>query len=225
MTSPTKLNPSSPFCNQRPRGITTCLRFQRGPRSHSAHYIHGGSTFYKIRNDSHGIWGFTPIPDWSKRPWRAKGPIISAWISFFWITICRYLPKQTLTVFIHEFLPSDHLPSTALNFKCSGNDMRKFFLSHALQSLRPEGMVNFDESSWRVVMMGNRTVAGRGNETVSRFVNDDVKASFTFFISMKPDRTKVPLILIANSRMPEPQPIRCASGPPRRHLAQPNRVV
>jgi hypothetical protein len=58
-------------------------------------------------------------------------------------------------------------------------------------------IVNFDESSWRLVMIAGRTVAPRGAEAVRRYVNGDVKASFTFFASVLADGTKLPLILLA----------------------------
>jgi hypothetical protein len=44
-------------------------------------------------------------------------------------------------------------------------------------------MVNFDESSWQLVMVSVRTVARRGAKTVNRFINGDMEATFTFFAS------------------------------------------
>jgi hypothetical protein len=65
-----------------------------------------------------------------------------------------------------------------------------------------ERLVNFDESSWRLVNAGSRTVAQHGSESVNRFVNGDVKASFMFFASVTASGTKLPLILIAKGRTP-----------------------
>jgi hypothetical protein len=61
-------------------------------------------------------------------------------------------------------------------------------------------MVNFGESSWRLVMVSERTIRERGTETVNRFINGDVKAAFTFFASVVADGTKLPLILVAKDK-------------------------
>jgi hypothetical protein len=137
--------------------------------------------------------------------------------------------KQTLTMLVHGFVACHKLPATALNFKCSTTYMRRFLkrtglsFRHARPARRPvldesecddflfafhlsldvlgrSAVVNFDESNWRLVMTGNRTVAERGSETVERFVNGDVKAGFTFFASILADGTKLPLILIAKGK-------------------------
>jgi hypothetical protein len=51
-------------------------------------------------------------------------------------------------------------------------------------------LVNFDESSWRLVKTSERTIAERGTEVVNRYVNGDMKAAFTFFASVVADGTK-----------------------------------
>jgi hypothetical protein len=61
-------------------------------------------------------------------------------------------------------------------------------------------MVNFDESSWRLVMVATRTVAERGAETMNRFINGDMKAQFTFFASVVADGTKLHPILVAKGK-------------------------
>lgn len=137
--------------------------------------------------------------------------------------------KRTLTMLVHGLVACGRLPPTALNFKCSTTYMRRFlkrtglswrharparrpvldedecrdyvfYLNMSLEVLGRAAVVNFDESSWRLVMCGARTVAERGSESVERFVNGDVKASFTFFASIQADGTKLPLILIAKGK-------------------------
>jgi hypothetical protein len=61
-------------------------------------------------------------------------------------------------------------------------------------------LVNFDESNWKLVMTADRTVAERGAESVKRYINGNIKASFTFFASILANGTKLPLILIARGR-------------------------
>jgi hypothetical protein len=63
------------------------------------------------------------------------------------------------------------------------------------------GNLNFDESRWRLAMTTERTVAERGVESVKRYVNGNLKASFTLFASILANGTKPPLILIATGRI------------------------
>jgi hypothetical protein len=67
-------------------------------------------------------------------------------------------------------------------------------------SFARSAIVNFDESSWRLVMTSGRTVAEDGAETVKQYVNGDVKACFTFFASILADGMKLPLILLAKGK-------------------------
>jgi hypothetical protein len=131
----------------------------------------------------------------------------------------------------HGFLASGDLPSAPLNFKCSGIYVRKFLkrtglsFRHGQPIRRPaldkeecddfilsihisleifgrEAVVNFDESSWRLVNAASRMVAEHGSESVTRFVNGDVKESVTFLASVTASGIKLPLILIAKGRTP-----------------------
>jgi hypothetical protein len=138
--------------------------------------------------------------------------------------------RQTLTLLIHGFVAEGLLPESALNFKCSNKYARRFLKRVGLSFRRgrprrrpdldedecflflcsfhlvmsifpPSAIVNFDESSWRLVMVSGRTVAPRGAEVVRRYVNGDVKASFTFFASVLADGTKLPLVLLAKGKI------------------------
>jgi hypothetical protein len=51
-----------------------------------------------------------------------------------------------------------------------------------------------------LVTVSERTVAEQSAETVNRFINGDVKATFTFFTSVIADSTKFPPILVAKSK-------------------------
>jgi hypothetical protein len=62
------------------------------------------------------------------------------------------------------------------------------------------GLVNFDESSWRLVMMAEKTLAERGTDVVNRYVNGDMRAKFPFFASVVADGTKLLLVLVAKGR-------------------------
>jgi transposase len=137
--------------------------------------------------------------------------------------------RQTLLFLVQGFIAEGLLPESAFNFKCSYKFASRFLRRTGLSfrrgrpCRRPEldedecfeflvsfyvsvsthplsAIVNFDESSWRVVMISGRTVAPRGAETVRRYVNGDVKASFTFFASVLADGTKLPLILLAKGK-------------------------
>jgi hypothetical protein len=137
--------------------------------------------------------------------------------------------KQPLIMLVQSFVASGDLPEPAPNFKCSTTDMRRFvkrnglsfrrarscrrsnlddheeskfiFLFHILLEIfGPTTTVHFDKSSWRLVMVSERTVAERGAETVNRFTNGHVKATFTFFASVVADDTKLPPILVAKGK-------------------------
>jgi hypothetical protein len=88
--------------------------------------------------------------------------------------------------------------------KLDGTPCNDFTVSFhmSLEIFGREPVVNFDESRWRIVMTGSRTVAERGSESVKRFINGDVKASFSFFACVKADGTQLPLWLIAQGRTP-----------------------
>jgi hypothetical protein len=62
-------------------------------------------------------------------------------------------------------------------------------------------MVIFDESSWRLVMISERTVVEWGAEIVNRFTNGDVTATFAFFASVVANGTKLPLIVAAKGKI------------------------
>jgi transposase len=98
------------------------------------------------------------------------------------LDLSTYVLKQTLIMLVRSFVASGDLPESALNFKCSIPYMRRFLKSNGL-SFRPArscrrsnldnqeesefafffhvsleifgstAMVNFDESSWRLVMV------------------------------------------------------------------------
>jgi hypothetical protein len=70
----------------------------------------------------------------------------------------------------------------------------------SFEMLGPTAMVNLDESSWRLVTVSERTVAERSAETMNRFINCDVKATFNFFASVIADGTQFPPILVAKSK-------------------------
>jgi hypothetical protein len=71
-----------------------------------------------------------------------------------------------------------------------------------LISFATSPIVNFDESSWRLVMSSARTMAERRTETVKRYVNGHTKAAFAFFASILADGPKLPLILLAKGGTP-----------------------
>jgi hypothetical protein len=137
--------------------------------------------------------------------------------------------QQTILMLVHNFVATGDLPEAALAFKCSTKFVRRFLKRNGLSFRRgrptrrpeldenecfdflvsfhlslmmwpPSVIVNFDESSWRVVMTSDRTVAHRGAEVVKQYVDGDVKASFTFFASVLADGTKLPLIFIAKGK-------------------------
>jgi hypothetical protein len=137
--------------------------------------------------------------------------------------------RQTLVFLVQGFVAEGTLPESALNFKCSNKYASRFLKRTGLSfrrgrpCRRPEldddecfeylvsfhtsmmmfplsAIVNFDESSWRLVQTSGRTVAPRGAEVVRRYVNGDVKASFTFFASVRADGTKLPLVLLAKGK-------------------------
>jgi hypothetical protein len=78
----------------------------------------------------------------------------------------------------------------------------KFIFSFhiSLEIFGPMALVDFDESSWRLVITSERTIAERGTEVVNRYVNGDIKPAFTFFASVEADGTKLPLVLAAKGR-------------------------
>jgi transposase len=137
--------------------------------------------------------------------------------------------KQTLLMLVQSYVASAQLPESALEFKCSTTYVRRFLRRNGLSYRRarparrpeideneveeftvsfyasyevfgPPAIVNFDESSWRLVMTSDRTVAQRGAESVRRYVNGDIKATFTFLASIVADGTKLPLTLIAKGK-------------------------
>jgi hypothetical protein len=116
--------------------------------------------------------------------------------------------QQTILMLVHNFVAAGELPEATLAFKCSTKFARRFLKRNDLAfhrgrpTRRPalnedecfeflvsfhisflmwplSAIVNFDESSWRVVMTSDRTVAHRGSETVKQYVSGDVKASST----------------------------------------------
>jgi hypothetical protein len=145
------------------------------------------------------------------------------------IDLSTYVLKQMLIMLVQSCVAAGDLPESALNFKCLTIYMRRFFKKHGLSFRRacscsrpdlndqevsefvllfhisleifgPTAMVNFGESSWRLVMVSERTVAQRGAETVNWFINGDAKATFTFFASVVADGTKLPLIFVAKGK-------------------------
>jgi hypothetical protein len=139
--------------------------------------------------------------------------------------------KHEILMLIHDLIVAGDVSESKLNFKCSTTFLRRFLRRHGLSlrrgrpSRRPNldddecfefliefhvsmmsfatsAIVNFDESSWRLVMTSTRTVAERGIETVKRYVDGDSKACFTFFASILADGTKLPLILLAKGKTP-----------------------
>jgi hypothetical protein len=74
------------------------------------------------------------------------------------------------------------------------------FISHFSRNFWTTAMVNFDESSWPLMMVSETIVAERGAETVNRFINGDAKAMLTFFASVIADGTKLRLILVAKGK-------------------------
>jgi hypothetical protein len=143
--------------------------------------------------------------------------------------LSTYALKQTLIMLAQSFVASGDLRESALNFTCSTTFMRRFlkrnglsfrrnrswrrpnlddqeesefvFLFHiSFEMFGPIAMVNFDESSWRLVMVSERTVAERSAGTVNRFINGDVKATFAFFALVVADDIKVPSILVTKSK-------------------------
>jgi transposase len=129
--------------------------------------------------------------------------------------------RQQILMLVHDLVSTGKLPESKLHFKCSTTYMTRFLRRNGLSfrrgrpSRRPaldddecfeflvefhvslmsfatSAIVNFDESSWRLVMTSGRTVAERGTETVKCDVNGDTKAGFTFFASILADGTKPP---------------------------------
>jgi transposase len=75
-------------------------------------------------------------------------------------------------------------------------------LNGAFLRYPPDAILNFDESSWHLVMSGEQMVAERGVEAVHQYVNGDAKASFTFFATISAAGQKFPLILLAKGKTP-----------------------
>jgi hypothetical protein len=72
----------------------------------------------------------------------------------------------------------------------------------ALQAECPaERIINFDESSWSLVMVSERLIAERGAEVIPGFTEADSEACFTFFATCAADGSKFPLILMAKRRI------------------------
>jgi hypothetical protein len=141
----------------------------------------------------------------------------------------RPLLRPLILTMIQDFVAEGILGDDALNFKCSYHYMSRFLNRVNLSSRkvraarRPEinddecaefmakmaavwerysedHIVNFDESSWRLVQVGDRTIAERGVEVVHSYVEGDAKACFTFFASCLADGSKLPLILLAKGK-------------------------
>lgn len=73
-------------------------------------------------------------------------------------------------------------------------------LSGAFLRYPPDAILNFDESSWHLVMSGDQIVAERGVEAVHQYVNGDAKACFTFLATISAAGRKLPLILLAKGK-------------------------
>jgi hypothetical protein len=137
--------------------------------------------------------------------------------------------RQTLLMLVHSYVANGRLPESVPNFKCSTTSVARFLKRNGLSFRRARpcrppdideeeveqltitfhisleifglgAMVNFDESSWRLVMRAERTVAHCGAESVKRYVKGDVKAAFIFFASVVADGPKLPLILITKGK-------------------------
>jgi hypothetical protein len=155
--------------------------------------------------------------------------------------------KQTLIMLVPSFLASGDLLESALNFKCSTTYTKRFlkrnglsfrrarpcrrlnldnqeesefvFLFHiSLEIFGPTATVHFDESSWRLVMVSERTAAEGGAETVNQFRNGDVKATFTFFAPVVAGGTKLLPILVPKGKTT------CCHKQFGRHQAHPHEI-
>jgi hypothetical protein len=63
-----------------------------------------------------------------------------------------------------------------------------------------ERILNFNESSRRLVMASEGSIAERGAEVIHRFTGADLKACFTFCATCAADGSKFPLMLVAKRR-------------------------
>jgi hypothetical protein len=137
--------------------------------------------------------------------------------------------QPPIHILVHDFVAWHILPASALNFKCSYHFMSRF-LDRANLSFRKthptklptiddeacanfpvqlaavqlecpaERSPNLDESSWRLTMASEKSIAERGAEIIPRFTGADSKACFAFFGTCVADGSKCPLILLAKGK-------------------------
>jgi hypothetical protein len=141
----------------------------------------------------------------------------------------RPIIRLLILTIVQDFVTESILPDTALNFKCSYHFMSRFLNRVNLSSRkaraagRPkiddgecaefiakivtacqrnpnDDMINFDESSWRLVQVSDGMIADRGAEIVHQYVEGDENACLTFFASCSAGGTKLPLILLAKGK-------------------------
>jgi hypothetical protein len=137
--------------------------------------------------------------------------------------------QQLIHIRVHDFVARNSLPASELNFKCSYDFMSRFLerANLSFRKTRPtkrptiddepcgyflvqlvvvqaecsaEPILNFDESSWRLVMVSEKSIAERGAEVIHRFTGADSKAYVTFFATCAGDVSNFPRTLLANGK-------------------------
>jgi hypothetical protein len=123
-------------------------------------------------------------------------------------------------MFFHSLVAEDRFSVSILYFKCSNHFLDEFLIRHhereqqdaprlrmkgfsvlcalnkTREDLLPEHIVNFDESKWHLVIVGDAVVREIGSEVVHNYARGDAKANFTFFTSTCTDGSCLSLILI-----------------------------
>jgi hypothetical protein len=74
-------------------------------------------------------------------------------------------------------------------------------MNKAQADFPPDHIVNFEQSNWRLVIVGDEVGGEIGSEVVHNYSIGDAKATFTFFASTCDDRSRLRLILIAGGTM------------------------
>jgi hypothetical protein len=137
--------------------------------------------------------------------------------------------QPLIHILVHHFVAGRNLSAGWLNFKCSYDFMSRFLVRANLsfRKTRPTKRATIDdeacahflvqlaavqaecpvqrilslgESSWRLVMAPEKSIAERGAEFIPRFTGADSKTCFTFLATCAADGSKFPLILLAKGK-------------------------
>lgn len=79
-------------------------------------------------------------------------------------------------------------------------DAFRLRMADILRRTRPERILNMDETSWRQLNMGFRTIAEKGTETVNCYFRGDAKACLTAIATVDAAGTKLPLWVLARGK-------------------------